>query len=57
MRIAVSMPTVTHRAPNRIDAKSRATLVAVPSKASEVPRSAGGDIALPIAISTPSVAA
>ena len=51
------MPSTIQSAPKITEASSREMLVAVPSSASEVPRRAGGDSALPSAISTPSVAA
>ena len=55
--IAASTPTSVQSTPNRIEANRRVMLVAVPSSARPLPRSASGMCSLPIAIRTPSVAA
>jgi len=54
---AVSALVAVHSAPKASDDTSRAVLLAVPSSASPLPRSASGTAPLPSAISTPSVAA
>ncbi len=55
--IAVPVPHSVHRAPNASEANSRARLVTVPSSARPLPRTSSGTMALPSAMSTPSVAA